>query len=158
MIFNPLKPSDECMRRYVKPSWVWIMAWRQLADKALLETMLVHWKLDHCEQSYWIQIILQQCSCKKWFVICKVSTIFSRAPCVKAAFSLQWRQNEHDGVSNHQPHGCLLNRFYRRRSKKTSKLRVTSLCEGTNGQQRGKCFHLMTSSWSTCLKGRLRRC
>ena len=28
-------------------------------------------------------------------------------------------------VSNHQPHGCLLNRLFRRRSKKTSKLRVT---------------------------------
>ena len=26
-------------------------------------------------------------------------------------FSLQWRQNEHDGVSNHQPHDCLLNRW-----------------------------------------------
>ena len=30
-----------------------------------------------------------------------------------------------DGVSNHQPYNCLLNRLLRRRSKKTSKLRVT---------------------------------
>ena len=44
--------------------------------------------------------------------------------------SLQWRHNERDGVSNHQPHDCLLNRLFRRRSKKTSKLRVTGLCEG----------------------------
>ena len=42
--------------------------------------------------------------------------------------SLHWRHNGHDGVSNHQPHGCLLNRLFRRRSKKTSKLRVTGLC------------------------------
>ena len=34
-----------------------------------------------------------------------------------------------NGVSNHQPHDCLLNRLFRRRSKKTSKLRVTGLCE-----------------------------
>ena len=34
---------------------------------------------------------------------------------------LRWRHNDHDSVSNHQPHGCLLNRLYRRRSKKTSK-------------------------------------
>ena len=34
--------------------------------------------------------------------------------------TLQWRQNDRDGVSNHQPHGCLLNRLFRRRSKKTS--------------------------------------
>ena len=42
--------------------------------------------------------------------------------------SLQWRHNGRDGVSNHQSHHCLLNRLFRRRSKKTSKLRVTGLC------------------------------
>ena len=73
--------------------------------------------------------------------------------------SLRWRHNDHDGVSNHQPHGCLLNRLFRRRSNKTSKLRVTGLCVGnspghdrwiprTKDQLRGKCFHLMTSSCS----------
>ena len=25
--------------------------------------------------------------------------------------SLQWRHNDHDGISNHHPHGCLLNRL-----------------------------------------------
>ena len=43
---------------------------------------------------------------------------------------LRWRHNDHDGVSNHQPHGCLLKRLFRRKSKKTSKLRVTGLCVG----------------------------
>ena len=46
--------------------------------------------------------------------------------------SLQWRHNGRDGVSNHQPHDCLLNRLFRRRSKKTSKLRVTGPCEGNS--------------------------
>ena len=32
--------------------------------------------------------------------------------------TLHWRHNDHDGVSNHQPHDCLLNRLFRRRSKK----------------------------------------
>ena len=32
--------------------------------------------------------------------------------------------------SNNQPHDCLLNRLFRHRSKKISKLRVTVLCEG----------------------------
>ena len=41
---------------------------------------------------------------------------------------LQWRHNGCDGVSNHQPHSCLLNRLFGRRLKKTSKLRVTGLC------------------------------
>ena len=69
---------------------------------------------------------------------------------------LQWRQNELAGVSNHQPPDCLLNGLFRRRLKKTSKLRTTGLCgeftgdrwiPRTKGQWRGKCFHLMTSSW-----------
>ena len=46
--------------------------------------------------------------------------------------SLQWRHNERDCVSNHQSHHCLLNGLFRRRSKKTSKLRVTGLCEGNS--------------------------
>ena len=37
-------------------------------------------------------------------------------------WALHWRHNDHDGVSNHQPHDCLLNHLFRRRSKKTSKL------------------------------------
>ena len=65
---------------------------------------------------------------------------------------LQWRHNDHDGVSNHQPHGCLLNRLFRRRSKKTSKLAFVwgihrdRWISHTKGQLRGKYFHLMTSS------------
>ena len=42
--------------------------------------------------------------------------------------SLLWRHNGRDGVTNHQPHDCLLNRLFMRRSKETSKLRVTGLC------------------------------
>ena len=45
---------------------------------------------------------------------------------------LLWRHNGPDGVSNHQPHHCLLNRLFRRRSGKTSKLRVTYLCAGNS--------------------------
>ena len=46
--------------------------------------------------------------------------------------TLQRRHNEHDGFSNHQHHDCLLNRSFKRRSKKTSKLRVTGFCEGNS--------------------------
>ena len=45
---------------------------------------------------------------------------------------LHWRHNDQDCVSNRQPHGCLLNRLFRRRSKKTSKLRVTGLRVGNS--------------------------
>ena len=51
------------------------------------------------------------------------------APCIGKSsvdvvlvlWALQWRHNGHNGVSNHQLHDCLLNRLFRRRSKKTSK-------------------------------------
>ena len=46
--------------------------------------------------------------------------------------TLRWRHNVCDGVSNHQPHGCLLNSLFWRRSKKTSKFRVTGLCLGNS--------------------------
>ena len=47
-------------------------------------------------------------------------------------FSLQWRDNKCDGASNHGRLQYLLNRGSRRRAKKTSKLRVTGLCEGNS--------------------------
>ena len=46
--------------------------------------------------------------------------------------TLQWRHNGRDGVSNNQPHDCLLNHLSRHRSKKTSKLCVTGLCVGNS--------------------------
>ena len=45
----------------------------------------------------------------------------------KSIALLQWRHNEHNGVSNHHPQDCLLIFL-----KKTSKLRVTVLCEGNS--------------------------
>ena len=48
------------------------------------------------------------------------------------ARTLQWRHNEPGGVSNHQPHDCLLNYLFRRRAKKTSKFRVTGLWAGNS--------------------------
>ena len=73
--------------------------------------------------------------------ICYFSTIDGRYVCLVImvgwwvyeldfAHSLQWRHNERDGVSNHQPHDCLLNRLFRFRSKKTSKLCGNGFCEG----------------------------
>ena len=46
--------------------------------------------------------------------------------------SLQWRHNGRDGVSNHRRFDCLLNRLFRRISKKRSKFRITGLCEGNS--------------------------
>ena len=47
-------------------------------------------------------------------------------------FSLQWRHDVHNSVSNHQPRHCLLNCSVSRRSKKISKLQATGLCAGNS--------------------------
>ena len=46
--------------------------------------------------------------------------------------TLRWRHNERDGVLNRRRFNCLLNRLFRPKSKKASKLRVTGLCEGNS--------------------------
>ena len=46
--------------------------------------------------------------------------------------TLQWRYNGRDGVSNHQPHDCLLTRLFRHRLKKILELRITGLCVGNS--------------------------
>ena len=48
----------------------------------------------------------------------------------KCIWTLQWRHNEHDGVSNHRGLDCLFNHLFGRISKKISKLRVTGFCAG----------------------------
>ena len=50
----------------------------------------------------------------------------------KEHFSLQWRHNGCNGFLNHQPRDCLLHSLFGRRSKKTSKFRVTGLCVGNS--------------------------
>ena len=63
--------------------------------------------------------------------------------------TLQWRHDELVGVSNHQRLDCLLNRLFRRRSKKTSKLRFPCLCEGNSPVTTG-------DRWIPRAKGKLR--
>ena len=73
-----------------------------------------------------------QCKARGWDIECPIEfvnywhavhTIWCNG------ITSQWRHNGGDGVSNHQRLDYLLNRLSRRRSKRTSKLRVTGLCE-----------------------------
>ena len=85
-----------------------------------------------------------------------------RCCCKSANFlnhALQWRHNECSGISNHQPHDCLLNCLFNAQIIKA--LRHWPLwgeftgdqgIPHTKGQQQGKCFHMMTLS---CVKDRL---
>ena len=55
-----------------------------------------------------------------------------RCLCTHIWKTLQWSHNEHHGASNHRCIDCLLSFLFRHRSKKTSKLCVTGLCEGNS--------------------------
>ena len=68
----------------------------------------------------------------KFTLYIPVPVIFMYAEFYVNQCSLQWRHNGRDGVSNHQPHDCFLNRLFRRRSKETSKLHVIGLCAGNS--------------------------
>ena len=102
---------------------------------------------------------LSQLLCKAWEGIITETEVACTVDLIKYHY---WRHNERDGVSNPQRLDCLLNRLFRCRSRKTSKLRVTGpLCgefnggrwiPRTRGQLRGKCFHLMTSSCHTVFR------
>ena len=68
-----------------------------------------------------------------------IQDVFCNAPAktqwntsVIITLQLQWRHNERNGVSNHQPQDCSINCLFRRRSKKISKLCVTDHCEGNS--------------------------
>ena len=50
-------------------------------------------------------------------------------------FSLQWRHDERNSVSNHRRPDCLRNRLFTRWTKKSSKLRATGLREGNSPDQ-----------------------
>ena len=65
--------------------------------------------------------------------------------CKSNVSTLLWRHNGRDSVANHQPHDCLPNHLIRRRSKQTSKLRVTGLCAG-NSPGTGECPAQMASN------------
>ena len=74
-----------------------------------------------------------------FFILITIIKIFMHLLCIYKVHdrsklhqlaALQWRHNERDGVSNNRLFDCLLNRSSVAESKKTSKLRVTGLCEG----------------------------
>ena len=95
------------------------------------------WFVEKCD-------LLSSCDshCPCFCTCCSRPTLSHYKPCwanadsdayscvIMCSISLEWRHNELDGVSIHRRLDCFLNRLFRRRSKKTSKLRVIGLCEG----------------------------
>ena len=62
----------------------------------------------------------QECTfLERWFYLEKViSSVHQSIQACTHTIIWRWRHNDHDGVSNHQPHDCLLNHLSRHRWKK----------------------------------------
>ena len=92
--------------------------------------LLFRWWRSPYPKQYWPNSVRIETLLRLW--LCGTQCIKDTKPHLKISFvptsssdytTLHWRHNYHDDVSNQQPPGCLLNRLFRRRSKKTSKLR-----------------------------------
>ena len=113
------------------PTLVQIMGWRRPSVKPLSEPMIVGlYTHIGATRPQWVRWRTKN---PDQF---RTTTKQKKKRILRAWISLIWRHNGRDGVSNHQPHDCLLNRLFR----------SSRWIPRTNGQQRGKCFHLMTSS------------
>ena len=97
------------------PELVRIMAWRRPGDKPLSKPMMV-------------SVLTHICVTRPQWINCSLP-LHDEGSTMGV---LPWRHNERDGISNHQPHDCLLNGLFRSRSKKTPKLRITVLYEGNS--------------------------
>ena len=104
-----------------------------------------HWLVFHLFGYRTVNSLLFVWNSPTWLYNCWFATIcntpvvqlckqFFSPPSVED-YLLQLPYNHHNGcdsVSNHQPRGCLLKRLFRRKSMKTSKLRVAGLCAGNS--------------------------
>ena len=111
----------------VDPWWVWL--WRSGPNRLVQIDVTVDFIHIHvqmiCMHMKWPHVAL----CLSIVIWTNTTDFFFiKIKCI----TLRWRHNGCDGVSNHPPHDCLLNALFRRRSKKTSKLRVTGLCAGNS--------------------------
>ena len=79
---------------------------------------------------YCFYLLSQKCVC--WWPSTVMCWGICRHSDKQICVPLHWRHNGLNSISNHQPHHCLLNRLFRHRSKKISKLRISGFCAGNS--------------------------
>ena len=94
-------------------------------------TWLPRWRLPQWSQLN-SEIFFQTNPTRKHATMSDGTSSYGVATWQHLPSALRWRHNGYDSVLNHRRLDCLLNRLFRRRSKKASKLRVTGLCEGNS--------------------------
>ena len=119
--------------------------WFGLCALLWFETVEIDGLVQDCSNSSALAVeLLQFCTkpskCNRNFIVnlrvifCEVYnvTLSNIDKSHKTSKTLQWRHNGRDSAWNHQPHEWLLNRLFRRRSKKTSKLYIADLGAGNS--------------------------
>ena len=115
---------------------VYIMVWRRIGDKPLSEPMMTRFT-DTYVALRGDELVRESTLCRSiyrhtflmYMAGMRIVDAWLQEWDVK---TLQWRHNERNDVSNHQPHDSLLNRLFRHRSKKTTKFRFTGICQGNS--------------------------
>ena len=132
-IDKTLAVTSFCIRDYFREKNHWIMYSKITPDFVLLKTLtfLPFNSFPGAipqKMLYLPTVVLSERILIYWNTFHTTRRLCREASCL-VDFTLQWRHNECDGVSNDRRLDCLLNHLFRRRSKKISKLRVTGLCE-----------------------------
>ena len=129
----------DCMppSHYVNQYWLTIdeILWHSFLGNVYLNTQYINLQVEFEIYTFEITNIFRK---GQWFnsiywSFCLRDYLLST--CVRSELTNidAWRTlhcSEHDVVPNHRHSDCLLNRLFRHRSKTTSMLRVTGLCEG----------------------------
>ena len=101
-------------------TWFFWMSWYPTVKKSILNLM-TSWPQSHDWLKHWSQRTYNTSYLEK----------FPSRMCILTYWvSKQWSHNGCNSISIHRHLHYLLNRLFRRRSKKTSKLCVTALCLG----------------------------
>ena len=126
------KPNNAYDIRGLGQHWFkqWLVAWQGQTTTLINAGIFKNKPQWNFNQNTFLSF--NQMHLKTWSANWQPLSSGSVGPFWLSAVSLQWRHNERDGVTNHQRHNCLLNHLFRRRSKKTSKLRGTGLCAGNS--------------------------
>ena len=140
--WRELSGTTACSFSWSCITWVWHYV--HVNIKKVFHTLRCIWKIilmpvAYYDACYFItfrpewktslaSLINRTCKRYDWFEYCVMFNHMKHS----SRYALRWRHNGRDSVPSHQPHDCLLNRLFRRRSKKASKLRVTGLCAGNS--------------------------
>ena len=104
--------------------WLRTRQWKQQCIRNEVTQPCVKPSRSYVRMAYW-DLLNHHVKGRLWKHLQKKKLLF-------LVSTLQWRHNERYGVPNRQVHNCLPKLLFSRRSKKTSKLRATGLCEGNS--------------------------